>query len=500
MISLSMIVKNEENNLHDCLKSVEGVVDEIVVIDTGSSDNTIAIAEEFNSKVYHFDWISDFAAARNFALSKCSGDYILYLDADERLTEKSAGLLTKLSESGSKAAYDCKILNVDEVNKRPSVMTYVRLFPRKEGVEFSGKVHEQIEKSLRENKVEIRRSDIEIIHTGYSRSKEDLKIKAKRNLAILLDEFENSNSSYYAFHIGQTYNILEDKIKARDYFELAVQDPGLKKEYKSTALRVLAVYLSEENNLEDALTHINNAIYSDGDQPLNFMVAAQLYGRSGNKEKELLFIVKALIVNRNFSNSDYKSSQNIFIDEYLIICTGLKAALESGDNDRFKYFKKELQSLSTDNPEKNDEINFITELINGDFTNANKNNLEKYTNDSNLELILELIPRQNDNSIISRAFNNICEVYPDNSEVVKNYAIYNLKTGDLDKSEEYLERTIELNTSDPAVYFYLISVYLQKNKLEKLPQMLNLVVERFGDNPAVLAQLNKLQQKLSELV
>ncbi len=87
-LSLCMIVKNEEKYLTDCFSSVQDVVDEIVLVDTGSTDQTLVIAEAFSAKIFQFDWVNDFAAARNFALSKCSGDLILYLDADERMTSE----------------------------------------------------------------------------------------------------------------------------------------------------------------------------------------------------------------------------------------------------------------------------------------------------------------------------------------------------------------------------------------------------------------------------
>jgi len=86
-LTLSMIVKNEEANLRDCLESVKDVVDEIVLVDTGSTDKTIRIAEEFGAKIYRFNWINDFSAARNFALKQSTGDWILYLDADEGLKQ-----------------------------------------------------------------------------------------------------------------------------------------------------------------------------------------------------------------------------------------------------------------------------------------------------------------------------------------------------------------------------------------------------------------------------
>ena len=87
-ISLCMIVKNEQDVIGRCLESVKEIVDEIIIVDTGSSDNTIEIASQYTQKIYHFLWIDDFAAARNFSFSKASKDYILWLDADDVIEPK----------------------------------------------------------------------------------------------------------------------------------------------------------------------------------------------------------------------------------------------------------------------------------------------------------------------------------------------------------------------------------------------------------------------------
>ena len=84
-ISLCMIVKNEGHNLHRCLQSVQGFVNQIIVVDTGSEDNTVEIARSYGAEVHFFEWCDDFAAARNHSLSFATGDWILVLDADEKL-------------------------------------------------------------------------------------------------------------------------------------------------------------------------------------------------------------------------------------------------------------------------------------------------------------------------------------------------------------------------------------------------------------------------------
>ena len=81
--SLCMIVKNEENNIENCLNSVKNLFDEIIIVDTGSTDRTKEVVGKHTNKVYDFKWIDNFSAARNFAFSKASKDYIMWLDADD---------------------------------------------------------------------------------------------------------------------------------------------------------------------------------------------------------------------------------------------------------------------------------------------------------------------------------------------------------------------------------------------------------------------------------
>ena len=88
-VSLCMIVKNEEAVLARCLESIKDAVDEIIIVDTGSTDHTKEIAEKYTDLVYDFPWINDFSAARNFSFSKASKDYIMWLDADDVVTEEN---------------------------------------------------------------------------------------------------------------------------------------------------------------------------------------------------------------------------------------------------------------------------------------------------------------------------------------------------------------------------------------------------------------------------
>lgn len=98
-ISLCMIVKNEEAVLARCLKSVRAIADEIVIVDTGSDDETIAVAKQFTDRVYPFDWLNDFSAARNFSFSKATKDYILWLDADDVIDDENQKKFLKMKKT-----------------------------------------------------------------------------------------------------------------------------------------------------------------------------------------------------------------------------------------------------------------------------------------------------------------------------------------------------------------------------------------------------------------
>ena len=118
-ISLCMIVKNEKEMLPMCLETTKDWVDEIIVVDTGSTDNTVEIAQSHGATIHHFAWIEDFGAARNFAASKATSDYLLILDADERL---AAGAGETIRESIAGLNFDIGLLPLHQAISRHAAL------------------------------------------------------------------------------------------------------------------------------------------------------------------------------------------------------------------------------------------------------------------------------------------------------------------------------------------------------------------------------------------
>lgn len=147
-ISLCMIVKNEENVLDRCLSSISNIVDEIVIIDTDSTDQTKQIASKFTDCVFDFKWVNDFSAARNFAFSKATKDYIMWLDADDIITEENASKLLELKKTLSRSvdAVAMKYHLSFDADGNPIYSTVRnRIVKRERQFKWHGYVHEYLE-------------------------------------------------------------------------------------------------------------------------------------------------------------------------------------------------------------------------------------------------------------------------------------------------------------------------------------------------------------------
>jgi glycosyltransferase involved in cell wall biosynthesis len=491
-----MIVKNEEKYLRDCLESVKGVADEIVLVDTGSTDTTIQIAKEFGARIFYFKWINDFAAARNYSLQQCSGDWVLYLDADERLAAKSVNHLKKITSKRSKTAYFCQVCSVDEVNNRPSIMSYVRLFPNEKTLKFEGAIHEQIEYSLHQNKIHIENSPIEILHIGYNLTKDGLIVKAKRNLEILLNEYEKNKTSYYAFQLGQTYGILEKKPEAVKYFNIAVQDPSLKPEYQSTAYRYLSIDFTDRQDWNKALEMIEKSIQRDQNQPLALMAASQIFLKlSRNKEAEI-FCERAYEVNSRLLKQGGASNQVILLSEKDIIHHCLNIAVAVQNNIMFNNFYIKLKKSGIGGILELEIKIFEILLNNKKFELANIDELSECLNETNLNVFNSML----DNYTINDCKINILKVmagkFPQYSSVLNKLGLALSEQKNIDEAASVLEKSLEINPDDPSTVFYLISIYLQKNNIQKIDSLINHAKIKYSGIPAIIDKLNLIEHRI----
>jgi glycosyltransferase involved in cell wall biosynthesis len=198
-LSLAMIVKNEARCLARCLQSIRAIADEMVIVDTGSTDDTIEIAKSFGATISRFDWVNDFSAARNFALEQTGGDWILVLDADEFASE---ALGKEIREFIGQRPAVGRLKIVSDFRRGGNTLRsqcYVsRLFPR--GARFEGRIHEQLVSPLP-------RLDLqsELWHDGYLETQ-----KSGRNVKLLLTELERQpDNAYLLYQLAIEYTSLD---------------------------------------------------------------------------------------------------------------------------------------------------------------------------------------------------------------------------------------------------------------------------------------------------
>ncbi|HDR05600.1 MAG TPA: glycosyltransferase family 2 protein, partial [Candidatus Marinimicrobia bacterium] len=274
-ISLCMIVKNEAAVLERCLKSAAAFVQEIIIVDTGSTDKTKAIAACFGAKIFDFQWIEDFSAARNESLRHATQPWILHLDADEYLDIETVASLAEIGKNSKYAGYLVTIRNLhrpDDLAKS-SDDAQIRLFRRQGNIYYMGAVHEQIGDSIEASGAKIDSLSLRIIHTGYQA---DPAIKASRNLPLLLLEAEKRPSAYVFFKLGETYKALKNYELAEHWLQKAADKKNgkLSSELYETLYLRLAQLALEKNQFQKAFDFAAKSNKNNNDNVISLYVGA----------------------------------------------------------------------------------------------------------------------------------------------------------------------------------------------------------------------------------
>lgn len=255
MISICMIAKNEEKNIDKCLRPLQKLGYEIVVVDTGSTDRTKELVAKYTDKIYDFAWCDDFSAARNYAACMASGEWILAVDFDEYLERCIPGELEKFAKTYPKSVGMILRKNPhggESGQQRMMTERVARFYP-KATYEYVGRIHEQVSaKNLGE--MSYKPLGMIFYHAGYE-SKEDLTRKAQRNLELLLKDLgEHPEDPYILYQTAKSYQVMKDYENALQYYDRALGidvDPRL--EYVQDMICGYGYSLLEKKEYERAL-------------------------------------------------------------------------------------------------------------------------------------------------------------------------------------------------------------------------------------------------------
>jgi len=284
-ISLCMIIKNEEKCLENCLNSIKDLVDEIIIVDTGSIDNSKEIAKKFTDKVYNFEWCDDFSKARNYSISKATKGWVLILDADEVIADIDKEKIRRIIELNEADAYffNCRHYfnemgmsgfistkgdryKESQIARGFSISKILRLFKNKKQYFFEGKIHETIPKSIKKIGDKIFDTDVVIHHFG-GLDKKKLTEK-KENYIRLLEkrlkkgDFAEKSKDYVYYELAIELINLGKNEQAIEYLEKAVE---ISEEY--VYLYNLAAQYLIIDRLEDAERFFKKAIIKSSEYP-----------------------------------------------------------------------------------------------------------------------------------------------------------------------------------------------------------------------------------------
>ena len=309
-ISLCMIAKNEEKWLEQCLNSVKDIVDEIIVVDTGSTDRTKEIAKKFNAKIFDFKWVDDFSAARNESIRHATKDWILVLDADEVLDEEGLKAIKELVNDKENDAFLFLQKNytnghsiagfVNEEHKTNG-KTYAgwygsfiaRLFRNKKGYEFQGTVHELVEPSIEEKNGKVAAANVQIHHYGNS-DPDAVRKKRQMYLEICKNKVKHKPDDSSYFELGILYKENNDQDDAIKSLKKSIElNPK-----HSMAFYELGVINEQQKNYDEAIKYYAESLKikesSDAFQSLGVC-----YLKKGMLKEAYVNLVKAMLLNPN---------------------------------------------------------------------------------------------------------------------------------------------------------------------------------------------------------
>lgn len=302
-LSLCMIVKNEEQFLRQCLESVKEIVDDIVIVDTGSTDGTLEIAEEYGANIQHFEWNGSFSDARNEALKYATSDWVLILDADETVSPDSLHNIRELMAvpQTQLTGFQLKIRNFNQMDNDVDVVEHytLRLFPNTPLLHFTGVIHEQVQPVDPDVVFDrLASPDVLLLHYGYTGQIMTERDKQHRNLELIERSIkEEPDSPFHYFNLALTLRVTHRDEEALEAFKKAVE-LAEKLEHMPTYMSanysyMASIYISMDNytEAEELCKNAPEMCHSNPDFWVNY---GTIYNGLGQYDKAIEMFKKAM--------------------------------------------------------------------------------------------------------------------------------------------------------------------------------------------------------------
>jgi len=293
-LSCCLIVKNEAHRLPSLLKSLSTICEQLALVDTGSTDDTVQVAKSMGAEVSMFPWNDSFSHARNRSLEMAEHPWILYVDADDSVPEKSLCDIAELKQRSPEKAYGFVITSTQD-GVAGMASAQIRMFPNSKENRFQYRVHEQIRPALIRQGTPIVFTDIKIVHTGYTDSA-TMAAKQRRNLKLLeKDLADYPEDGFLRYLAGMACVDLKELARGRNEFQKAWELSVADKDKGHIALGA-ALELSERAIKEGGGRHANALLWLQRAESLEREYPRCLYlrGRFQYEKQEFTNALKSL--------------------------------------------------------------------------------------------------------------------------------------------------------------------------------------------------------------
>lgn len=437
-VSVCMIVKDEEELLPACLDSVRDWVDEIIIVDTGSTDRTVEIAESYGARVYHQHWEGNFSKHRNYSIEQASGDWILILDADERVEPKDIPTIRRLLNSND---YDYIGVDVNNVYRgeveRVTFLPSVRFFRRGCNLRYEGIVHNvlKIPAGLRSARVGAR-----IWHYGYDLSEEKMRKKKKRTRDLLEKQLADNPDNAFA-HFNYAQLLLGDRY----------DDPS---SHADTIIRsaTRGIELTDPNKSSERHIHL---------MCLNQLAWIHFYEKEFEKSHD--FAGQALALKENYLDP-------------LLLLGHLHANFNEMEASKQAYEQYLSYQAAYDAARETDNI-ILSHLD------------SRVTALYNLGLIAE---SQNDARTARRRFEQVVELSPDHADVNLHLGRLLLDGGDLAGAETCFRRQLDRTDNSVGAHVGLARVRMQRGAYSDAETHFRVALDLDPESPSAQLYLGRL--------
>lgn len=472
LLSLCMIVRDSAKTLGACLASIRQYVDEIIIVDTGSLDNTIEIANSYGASVYAFPWCDDFSAARNESLRHASGEWILWMDSDDTMPLESAVKLRDTLKRTTDPACLGQLVRVrcpkpSERGMDEAVVDQVRILRRVSGLIFSGRIHEQVLPAIQRLGGVLQQTDIEVVHSGADYGPETRKQKFDRNLRLLLlEEQDHPHDVSIQLNLGMTYGEAGIHHKAVESLKKCLEYATTGNHDLTKAYSLLVVSLIELGRIDEAAVFCSAARQKAPDDAELMFHAGILEQRTGHLaeaaehfERLLSQSARTRLAGIDAGILGYKAHHNLAVVYFR--------------QGRFLQAEAEWRHTIRQMPEFTDAWKGLGEALKAQ---AKFDDLQELCKTATVTRTIrclamiwqsEVLGKQGDREGQRNSLEHACRDFPEIAEAQHVFCKFLLDSGEGDKAEHLMQRLLEKDPNDLIVRHNLSTVYLATKRYEE---------------------------------